>query len=365
MTTRPTRIHCEIDLERDGKQLGFARLPHSVHRSAYGWLPMPIASIRNGDGPRVLLMSGNHGDEYEGQVTLCRLARELEPARVKGRVIILPMANYPAAHAGLRTSPLDDGNLNREFPGDPDGGPTAQIAYYIETELMARADYFVDLHSGGSSLDYLPSAILGGDVEAPSFAERLGMLKAFGAPYAFVFPGGHSSGVASAAAARQGALAVGTEMAGAGTVTPRALRICEQGVRNVLAHLGVVTDHEIAPLEGPTRILRAEDMRSFAYAPEVGLFEPVVELGDEVREGDLDFNFRQRLPKFPQMFGQELRRRLVNGQTDRTADLIGKRRLPPFERFGGALHFFRDLHEFRACCGLHQSIGQAVEKAGG
>ena len=62
MTTSTSRISSEIDFDRDGKQIGFLRLPHSVHRSAYGWIPIPIACIRNGDGPRVLLMAGNHGD---------------------------------------------------------------------------------------------------------------------------------------------------------------------------------------------------------------------------------------------------------------------------------------------------------------
>ena len=88
---------CEVDLSADGKHCGYIQLPHSVHRSAYGWIPIPIASIRNGAGPSVLLMAGNHGDEYEGQVLLCNLIRELTPEQVAGQVIILPMANFPAA----------------------------------------------------------------------------------------------------------------------------------------------------------------------------------------------------------------------------------------------------------------------------
>ena len=51
-----------IDYEKEGKQTGYLRLPHSVHRSAYGWLPFPVACIRNGEGPTALLLSGTHGD---------------------------------------------------------------------------------------------------------------------------------------------------------------------------------------------------------------------------------------------------------------------------------------------------------------
>src|SRR6201993_1316286 len=105
-------------------------------------------------------MAGNHGDEYEGQIVLGKLIRSLEAMEVRGRIIILPSANFPAAMAGLRTSPLDEGNLNRSFPGDPYGGPTEQIADYIENVLLPQCDFVFDFHSGGSSLTYVPSAMM-------------------------------------------------------------------------------------------------------------------------------------------------------------------------------------------------------------
>lgn len=150
--TSRSRIAAEVDFTRNGRQNGYLRLFHSVHSSAYGFIPIPIVVLKNGDGPTALLVSGTHGDEYEGQVALCNLAKSLDPARIKGRVIILPAANFPAAVAGRRTSPIDEGNLNRLFPGDPDGTVTQQIAYHIEHELVPLADLVCDLHSGGSSL---------------------------------------------------------------------------------------------------------------------------------------------------------------------------------------------------------------------
>jgi predicted deacylase len=90
MARSRSRLTAEIDFDRDGKENGFIRLPYSVHRSAYGWIPIPVVCIKNGDGPRVLLMGGNHGDEYEGQVALGKLIRSLEAEKVHGRIIILP-----------------------------------------------------------------------------------------------------------------------------------------------------------------------------------------------------------------------------------------------------------------------------------
>jgi predicted deacylase len=84
-----------------------------VTRSAYGNISIPIVAIKNDTGPTVFFMAGNHGDEYEGQIALCKLVRTLQPSDIRGRVIIVTAANLPAAMAGTRVSSLDDGNLNR------------------------------------------------------------------------------------------------------------------------------------------------------------------------------------------------------------------------------------------------------------
>ena len=102
--TAMSRLTPDIDLNAEGKATGFVRVPHSVHRSAYGWIPIPIVRLKNGDGPDVLMQAGNHGDEWEGQIGLGNLIRSLEPRDIKGRLVILPSANFPAAMAGARPS---------------------------------------------------------------------------------------------------------------------------------------------------------------------------------------------------------------------------------------------------------------------
>lgn len=282
-----SRIAPEVDFDREGRQQGFLRIPHSVHRSAYGWLPMPVASIRNGEGPRVLLMSGNHGDEYEGQVTLSRLARTLPADAVRGQLIILPMANYPAARAGWRTSPIDGGNLNRAFPGDPDGGVTEMIAHVIEEELMSQVDLVVDMHSGGSSLLYLPSTQATLDTDGRLDPRERELVDAWGAPYNHVLAGSTEDNHSSGGAHRQGALFITGEFAGAGTLTPSALRICEQGLARALHAYGVLPElpEGVGPPETP-HYLEIKAGEHYVYASEDGLHEPLVELGDIVRAGD-------------------------------------------------------------------------------
>ena len=153
---RPSPIAPTVDFDRDGVQHGFLRLPYSRDDSAWGSVMIPICVIRNGEGPTALLTGGNHGDEYEGPLALFDLARTLDPKDVSGTVIIVPAMNYPAFRAGTRTSPIDKGNLNRSFPGRPDGTVTEKIADYFQRDLLPRADIVLDFHSGGRTLDFVP-----------------------------------------------------------------------------------------------------------------------------------------------------------------------------------------------------------------
>ncbi len=280
-------IESEIDFERDGKQCGFLRLPHSVHRSAYGWLPVPVVYFKNGEGPGALLMAGNHGDEYEGQVTLCKLVKRLQASDVTGRLIILPMANYPAAHAGLRTSPIDAGNLNRSFPGDPAGTPTMMMAHYIEEELFPRCDFMMDLHSGGSSLMYIPSVQAQFDADGSLNPRTRELVEAFAAPVTQVYAAGSETRMAEEGARRKGLLYFITELGGTGTVTPEALAIAEAGVYRTLHTFGILAEPgPDVPPAPQTRYLEVAGSEHYCYAREEGIFEPLVALGDTVKPGD-------------------------------------------------------------------------------
>ena len=285
---RKSRLVPEVDFDRDGKQTGFIRLFHSTHDSAYGFIPIPIVVVKNGEGPTAFFSSGNHGDEYEGQVALTNLIKWLEPGMVKGRVIMLPMANFPAALAGRRVSPIDDLNMNRIFPGDPDGTVTRQIAHYIDSELITRADLVIDLHSGGSSLNYIPTALAKQSADPALYAKQLAALRAFGAPYTYIQGGAQGQGgdqTLGSGADRRGRVSLGTELGGAGAVNASGLAIAERGLRNLLVHLGIIgREHWVEP-PVTTRFLDVRGPEMYVYAPEAGVFEPLVELGDEVMPG--------------------------------------------------------------------------------
>src|SRR5258708_36894064 len=127
-----SRLSADIDLLADGKATGFVRVPHSVHRSAYGWIPIPIVRIKNGGGPSVLMQAGTHGDEWEGQIGLGNLLRALDPKDIKGRPAILPAPHFPAALAGQPPPPIHRGNPHPLLPGDSAVASTPQISSLIQ-----------------------------------------------------------------------------------------------------------------------------------------------------------------------------------------------------------------------------------------
>ncbi len=275
-----------VDFDKPGKQVGVFHVPYSAHDDAWGVIPVPVAVISNGQGPTVILEGGNHGDEYEGPITLGELIRELDPADVAGRLIFIPTINQPAVIAAQRVSPIDGVNLNRTFPGDPMGTTTRQIAAFVNDVLFPLGDVFLDLHSGGSSLDIIPSAVIEPGKTPEQHEANVAAALAFGAPIAVVIDNRGDPRTATAAAAQAGMTVIGTEMAGGGTVSIDALALCRRGVRNVLAHLGVLPKAVAVPAEAPSRLYTL-GAGAHVIVEDDGVFEPMHRLGTEVRAGEL------------------------------------------------------------------------------
>jgi predicted deacylase len=286
-TPRPssTTLNATVDFDEPGKQTGFIHLPLSVHDDAWGVIRIPIAVIQNGRGPTVILEGGNHGDEYEGPIVLGELIRDLDPGAVSGRLIFIPAINLPAVVAGCRTSPLDGLNFNRTFPGEPFGSPTQQIAAYVNDVLFPLADAFLDLHSGGSSLSMIPSAIIEPVADPERQARNTAAARAFGAPMTVAIDNRGDPRTATASAARAGLTVVGTEMAGAGAVSIDALALCRRGVRNVLAHLGALPPGMADPPRTPSPLYDLPGSKAYVLATDEGVFEPLHANGADVSAG--------------------------------------------------------------------------------
>jgi len=281
---RPSPIAATVDFERDGLRHGFLKLPHSHDASAWGSIMIPITVAKGGQGPTVLLTGGNHGDEYEGPIALFDLANRLNPAELSGRVILVPAMNFPAFGAAKRTSPIDGGNMNRAFPGRPDGSVTEKIADYFQRTLLPMADFVLDIHSGGKTLQFVPFAAAH-VLEDKAQQERcIAAMRAFNAPFSLMLLEIDNVGMYDTAAEELGKTLVSTELGGGGSATAHTAAIAKRGVDNFLKHAGVMPGE---PELKPSTLLDMPNADCYVTSETSGLIEYVVDLGDEVRQGDI------------------------------------------------------------------------------
>ena len=230
----------------------------------------------------MLVLAGNHGDEYEGQVAAMRLLQELQPEQVTGRVIVIPVLSPSASKGNTRNWP-SGANFNRSFPGRPDGPPHEQLADYLTRVLFPMADVVIDMHSGGRSAYFLPCSHMH-VVDNP--AQRKAMLEAMEAwcsDHHYLYIDINGNGLLPVEAENQGKLVITTELGGGGRTPAPVHRLAWDGLNNVLRHVGVQKG-QVQTRAGmglpPAVIIDGRDPRNIVVSPEEGMFEAMLEPGD-------------------------------------------------------------------------------------
>ena len=283
-----SQISTDVDFSQPGVQWGKLGVPFSYNMSGWSQLQIPIATIGQGDGPTVLLMAGNHGDEYPGQIAIMKLMRELSAEQISGRLILIPAINMPAAKASTRLSPVDGKNLNRCFPGDAHGTISEMIAHYLTTEIFPLTDAVIDLHTGGRGVYFYPCAHMHLVDDAEQRKKMAQATLAYNTDFAFLYADIAGRGLLPVEAENMGKTVVTTEMGGGEVIPASVHRLSQDGLRNVLIHLGVLHGEQVsrAGLGLPeTRWIQSLDASDFVFAPESGLFESFVDLGETVSAG--------------------------------------------------------------------------------
>jgi len=238
-------------------------------------------------GPHVLITAGVHGDEFEGMAAVRQLIGLLRPAAVRGRITLVPVVNEPAFRLGRRTA--EDGlDLARACPGRPDGSVTERIAHAL-SGLIRSANFYIDLHTGGTRLRVLPLVGYTLHRDPAVLAAQRRMARVFGLPIIWgTDPNldGRSLSVARDA----GVPAIYAEYHGGGGCDPAGVTAYVHGSLRVLADLDMIAQAASAPAAPP---LVVEDDRPGAGhmqvnhpAPCEGFFEPAVALGQRVQAGD-------------------------------------------------------------------------------
>jgi predicted deacylase len=248
----------------------------------YQWPYFSIAGAQ--DGPTVLITAGIHAAEYTGIEAAIRLGRSIEPREVMGRVVIVPLLNRPGFYErSIYVNPEDNDNMNRVFPGRPDGTWSERFAYHFLHGVIAGSDYTIDLHAGDMIEDLVP--FVGyretGRAETDLVAQR--MIEAYGAGWVVkTLPSGERSGLLYAAAAERGIPAVLAESGRCGLLEEDAVQRHVQGVQNILRALGILAG-EPAAVPAPRLLNRFDWLRS----EHEGIFHCQVSVGAVVQVGQV------------------------------------------------------------------------------
>jgi predicted deacylase len=247
-------------------------------------------------GPHMLITGGVHGDEFEPMAAVRRLMNVLRPEDLRGRVTLVPVVNEPAFRLGHRIA--EDGlDLARTCPGRPDGSVTEQIAHALSA-LIRAADYYIDLHTGGTRLCVLPLVGYTLHPDQAVLAAQRRMARAFGLPVIWgTDPNLDGRSLSVARDAR--VPAIYAEYQGGGRYDPAGVTAYVDGCLNVLADLGMIDrvdsgrpELSIAPPANPPLVVEdhrpgSGHMQVNHPSPCEGFFEPTVELGVRVNGGDL------------------------------------------------------------------------------
>jgi predicted deacylase len=231
--------------------------------------------------PRLALVAGVHGNEYEGMVTLVELLARLDAASLAGSLVVVPVANPFAFRAGQRRTPQDDRDLNRVFPGSPSGSLSARLAHRLCTAVLTGADLVFTLHSAMADGTLSPWVeFLEG--ESPLERATYEAAVASGFPDLVALP--RLPGVLQTALAERGVPVIEGEVGGQGTTVPANVAYYTARVLAVARHAGVLANEVASGKECPApRIWRLRGVD----AETDGLFRCAVDLRQAVGAGGL------------------------------------------------------------------------------
>lgn len=245
-------------------------------------------------GKTMLITGGVHSGEYVGIQACVELGAELQPEKTVGTIVILKVLNRPAFENRAGSLGLSDGkNLNRVFPGNPNGTEMERLAWAITKEVYPKVDYYIDLHSGDDFEALTPYVYYAGKAAQEVTEVSRKMAEQVDVPY--MVRSMVSSGGAYNYAASKGIASILLERGGMGAWTSEEVNSDKRDVRNILSSLGMYQIRRDVRNYVPMEVT---DVR-YQAASEDGLWYPAAKPGDMVAEGALlgtvrDYNGKLR-----------------------------------------------------------------------
>jgi len=246
-------------------------------------IALPVTTITGAKpGPTLALIAGNHGYEYPPILALQRLRGQIDEASLAGTVIMVHVANMPSfLGRTVYFSPLDGKNLNRVYPGKPDGTPSERIAFAVTKQVIERADYVLDLHCGDGNESLRPYVYQAVTADERMNAEVARLALAFGIDHILIDRNRPTDPAASlycsTTAITRGKPAIVIEAGQLGQTDDESVECVVAGVRGVMRELKMTAD-------GPPALTKPVYLEPSVVltSPETGLIYPLVERDQKV-----------------------------------------------------------------------------------
>ncbi|MCP4165175.1 MAG: succinylglutamate desuccinylase/aspartoacylase family protein [Chloroflexi bacterium] len=273
-----------IECGRGERAFGYMQVDETRGRIP---VSIPINIVRGiEDGPTLLVDAALHGEENIGTVAIGQLLRTLEPKDIKGTLIAVPVVNTAGFEFQQREVTWDGKDLNRQGEGDPDGTEAQRLAHAYLNEVVYKADYYIDIHSGG------PDAFVWYTIyeDSPDLAPKVvtdskQMALAYGLIDVFCRTPWH--GTLHEVTVRRGIPTISPEMGGGADFMWNGQEMVDigmQGIVNVMIMLGMLDGTMV--LQGPkTKIWDAK--HEITSGPHHGIFMRKRQWGERMKKGEV------------------------------------------------------------------------------
>jgi len=229
-------------------------------------------------GPTLLLNAAVHGNEVVGVEVARKIVDEIDPKRLSGNLVVVPIVNPMAFTSSLRWDPYDNIDMNRIFPGDPEGTMTERVAHSFFSVFAGRADYIIDLHSAEFPDELIPHIRI--RVDRPT-RPYLNLVASTGINA--VWKGPSVKGMLQTEAFLRKIPCVTIEIGAAGVITKADILVGTTAVKNVMAVLGMIDEGASIP----DRQILLQSNEAWMRSPFGGIFKPAIALGQLVKKGDI------------------------------------------------------------------------------
>lgn len=263
------------------------KLPiESAQSQVSTFIPLGIAEGAK-PGPTLAVIAGVHASEYAAREGAVRFWQALNPAELSGTVLVVLAADVTAICAHhIYTNPVDGKNLNRIYPGKPDGTLTEVIAHTLMKEVIAKADAIIDCHGGEFDEFMGLYTIVPASGQTELDQKSMDLAYALGLPFIEVTDAGGAwlgRGTLQAEAVQLGRPAMAIEAGECGRRDERAIAATFNALQNGLKHLGMTPGQAVPWAGQPVWLKQGLIVRSTTG----GVFKRAVMTGDWVEEGQL------------------------------------------------------------------------------